>query len=187
MGNYLTGILRGYEFNKTAYAADRANRKAVSKLQKEIGKASKAGDDSFVVRGEEVLQGLQSTSKVANASIADDLAVLRREEFLRAVSQSPALQEKLGRRAGKLAQVTAKAENLKFVDPKTAEKVDAEAASASAKAGQLDEASKIDATPNAPIEEVSKLFNKDNQAVLVDLGNGNYHIITKHDIIGSIK
>lgn len=37
------------------------------------------------------------------------------------------------------------------------------------------------------IEEVSKLFSKDNQAVLVDLGNGKYHIITKYDIIGSIK
>ena len=40
---------------------------------------------------------------------------------------------------------------------------------------------------NAPIEEVSKLFTKENQAVLVDLGNGKYHIITKYDIIGSIK
>ena len=40
---------------------------------------------------------------------------------------------------------------------------------------------------NAPIEEVSKLINKDNQAVLVDLGNGKFHIITKHDIISSIK
>jgi cystathionine beta-synthase len=38
-----------------------------------------------------------------------------------------------------------------------------------------------------PIEEVSKLFNKDNQAVLVDLGDGKHHIITKYDIIGSIK
>jgi cystathionine beta-synthase len=38
-----------------------------------------------------------------------------------------------------------------------------------------------------PIEEVSKLFSKDNQAVLVDLGNGKHHIITKYDIIGSIK
>ena len=38
-----------------------------------------------------------------------------------------------------------------------------------------------------PIEEVSKLFTKDNQAVLVDLGNGKHHIITKFDIIGSIK
>jgi len=37
------------------------------------------------------------------------------------------------------------------------------------------------------IEEISKLINKDNQAVLVDLGNGKYHIITKHDIISSIK
>lgn len=37
------------------------------------------------------------------------------------------------------------------------------------------------------IEEVSKLFTKENEAVLVDLGNGNHHIITKSDIIGSIK
>lgn len=37
------------------------------------------------------------------------------------------------------------------------------------------------------IEEVSKLINKDNQAVLVELGKGKYHIITKHDIISSIK
>ncbi len=37
------------------------------------------------------------------------------------------------------------------------------------------------------VDEVSKLFSKDNQAVLVDLGGGKYHIITKHDIISSIK
>jgi cystathionine beta-synthase len=37
------------------------------------------------------------------------------------------------------------------------------------------------------IEAVSKLFTRDNQAVLIDLGNGKYHIITKYDIIGSIK
>ncbi|MFD2910078.1 pyridoxal-phosphate dependent enzyme [Flavobacterium ardleyense] len=38
-----------------------------------------------------------------------------------------------------------------------------------------------------PVEEVSKLITKDNQAVLIDLGNGNHHIITKYDIIGSIQ
>jgi cystathionine beta-synthase len=38
-----------------------------------------------------------------------------------------------------------------------------------------------------PIDEVSKLFTKENDAVLVDLGNGNHHIITKYDIIGAIK
>ncbi|MCO6148319.1 pyridoxal-phosphate dependent enzyme [Flavobacterium sp. NRK1] len=40
---------------------------------------------------------------------------------------------------------------------------------------------------NTSIEEISKLINKDNQAVLVDLGNDRHHIITKHDIISSIK
>ncbi|RTY90259.1 pyridoxal-phosphate dependent enzyme [Flavobacterium sp. GT3R68] len=39
----------------------------------------------------------------------------------------------------------------------------------------------------AAIEDVSKLFSKDNQAVLVDLGNHKFHIITKYDMIGSIK
>jgi len=37
------------------------------------------------------------------------------------------------------------------------------------------------------IEEVSRLFTKENEAVIVDLENGNHHIITKSDIIGSIK
>ncbi len=39
---------------------------------------------------------------------------------------------------------------------------------------------------NAPIEEVSKLFNKDNNAVLVSLGEGDYRIITKYDIISAL-
>jgi len=37
------------------------------------------------------------------------------------------------------------------------------------------------------IEEVSKLFTKENDAVLVDLDNGNHQIITKSDIIKSMK
>ncbi|MCR5863230.1 pyridoxal-phosphate dependent enzyme [Flavobacterium sp. J372] len=40
---------------------------------------------------------------------------------------------------------------------------------------------------NTPVDEISKHINKDNQAVLVDLGNGRHHIITKHDIISAIK
>jgi hypothetical protein len=153
MGNYLTGVLRGYEFNKTAYAADRANRKASSKLQKEIKKAEKAGNTDFVVRGTVAAERLQSASKVEGTSIADDLAVIRREEFFRAISESPALREKLGRRADKFAKLAEKEKNLRFIDPKTAKKVDAEAASASAKTGQVEEASKIETTRNAPIEE----------------------------------
>ena len=37
------------------------------------------------------------------------------------------------------------------------------------------------------MEEISKLINKDNQAVLLELENGKHHIVTKHDIISSIK
>ena len=36
------------------------------------------------------------------------------------------------------------------------------------------------------IDQVSKLITKDNQAVLVDLGEGKHHIITKYDIISAI-
>ncbi|OSY89103.1 cystathionine beta-synthase [Tenacibaculum holothuriorum] len=39
---------------------------------------------------------------------------------------------------------------------------------------------------DASIDEVSKLITKENQAVLVDLGNGKHHIITKYDIISAI-
>jgi len=36
------------------------------------------------------------------------------------------------------------------------------------------------------IEEVSKLVNKDTSAVLVELKNGSFHIITPHDLISAI-
>ncbi len=39
---------------------------------------------------------------------------------------------------------------------------------------------------NASIDAVSKLITKENQAVLVDLEDGKFHIITKHDIISAI-
>lgn len=39
---------------------------------------------------------------------------------------------------------------------------------------------------NTSIAEVSKLINKDNSAVLVELKSGKYHIITKHDLIAAI-
>lgn len=38
-----------------------------------------------------------------------------------------------------------------------------------------------------PIENISKLMNKDVPAVLVQLSNGKYHIITKYDVIGAMR
>lgn len=39
---------------------------------------------------------------------------------------------------------------------------------------------------NTSIDKVSKLITKENEAVLVDLGGGKHHIITKYDIINAI-
>ncbi|QTD37506.1 pyridoxal-phosphate dependent enzyme [Polaribacter batillariae] len=39
---------------------------------------------------------------------------------------------------------------------------------------------------SAKIDAISKLITKENQAVLVDLENGNHHIITKYDIISAM-
>ncbi|MCA0932160.1 pyridoxal-phosphate dependent enzyme [Lutimonas saemankumensis] len=36
------------------------------------------------------------------------------------------------------------------------------------------------------VEKISALIHKNNQAVLVDMGNNLYHIVTKHDIISAI-
>ncbi len=41
--------------------------------------------------------------------------------------------------------------------------------------------------PNTRIEDVSKLFSRDSQAVLVDLGNKKYNILTKYDLIAAMK
>jgi cystathionine beta-synthase len=39
---------------------------------------------------------------------------------------------------------------------------------------------------NTSIEEVSKLINKDTPAVLVELPNGKFHIVSRQDIISSL-
>ena len=39
---------------------------------------------------------------------------------------------------------------------------------------------------NASIEEIAKKITRENTAVMVKDGNGNVHIITKHDLIGAI-
>ncbi|MEK6154516.1 pyridoxal-phosphate dependent enzyme [Flavobacteriaceae bacterium 3-367] len=39
---------------------------------------------------------------------------------------------------------------------------------------------------NTAVEEVAKLINREVQAVLVDLGDGRHHIITKYDIISGL-
>ena len=40
---------------------------------------------------------------------------------------------------------------------------------------------------NTTVEEISKLINKQNHAVLVELNNGKHHIVTRYDIISTLS
>ena len=42
-------------------------------------------------------------------------------------------------------------------------------------------------TENTTVEEISKLINKQNHAVLVELKNGKHHIVTRYDIISTLS
>jgi hypothetical protein len=160
LGNYLTGVLRGYEFNKSAYAAERATRKLAKVIQKD---AKKTKDNDFA---DEALSSLESFRKSENASIADDVAVLRREEFMRAVAQSPALQAKFGARAAKAAAKTEKAENLRFFDAKTAAKASEKQAAAAAKQAQMEKALELDQVPAAAVDEATALQKPEIQELV---------------------
>ena len=39
---------------------------------------------------------------------------------------------------------------------------------------------------NATLEEISKNVNKQVPAVLIDMGDGKHHIVTRHDLINAI-
>ena len=40
---------------------------------------------------------------------------------------------------------------------------------------------------NVTIDEICKLINPDTPAVLVDLGEGKYHIVTRYDVISAMS
>jgi len=147
LGNYLTGVLRGYEFNKSAYAAERAGAKLAKVVQKD---AAKSGDN---VVSDEILSSLETYRKSTNASIADDVAVLRRDEFMRAVAQSEVLQAKFGSKIAKAQAKAKKAEDLKFFDAKTAAKVDEKRAAEAAVDAQMQKAMELDTPPATATDE----------------------------------
>ena len=149
LGNYLTGVLRGYEFNKSAYAAERANTKLAKVIQKD---AKKSGDN---VVSKEIIGPLEAYKKSTNVSIADDIAVLRRDEFMRAVSQSPALQAKFGARIAKATAKAEKADNLRFFDEKTAAKDSEKRLAEAAKTAQMQKALELDTPPAALADEAT--------------------------------
>ena len=150
LGNYLTGVLRGYEFKRAERAADIS----VKKINKEVRKYTKANPNDVVYAGE-IVQGAQKAGKAATSAFKGETALINRDEFMKTVAQSKFLQEKYGKRFEKLNAQSKTLENTRFVDPKTAKKVDAAEASEAAKVAQLEDAAQITPPPATAIEEIS--------------------------------
>jgi hypothetical protein len=111
LGNFLTGALRGYEFNKSNRAADIANQKLANAIQKDAKKNPANAD-----LAEEALSSLELARKNSKVSIADNLAIQNRELFMKTISESKYLQEKFGRKAAKAAAKVKNAEDLRYTD-----------------------------------------------------------------------
>jgi hypothetical protein len=147
LGNYLTGVLRGYEFNKSAYAAERANTKLAKVIQKDAAKSGKK------TVSKEILGPLEAYKKSTNVSIADDIAVLRRDEFMQAVSRSKVLQAKFGSKIAKAQAKAAKEADYRFFDAKTAAKDNEKRLAEAAKANQMQKATELNTAPAAATDE----------------------------------
>jgi hypothetical protein len=112
LGNFLTGALRGYEFNKSNRAANIANEKLAKAIQKDAVK-----NPENAVLAKETLSSLELARKNSKVSIADNMAEENRALFMKTISESSYLKDKLGKKADKAATKVAKAEDLRYTDP----------------------------------------------------------------------
>jgi len=115
LGNYLTGVLRGYEFQRSARSADIANKKLAKAIQKD---AKKTGD---VDLADEALSSLEFARKNSKVNISDDVALVNRDALMRAIAENPTIKAKFAGKLGKLEKSMKAAEDTRFVDPKAAQ------------------------------------------------------------------
>jgi hypothetical protein len=167
LGNYLTGVLRGYEFKRAERAAEISVRKINKDANKVAKQAIKRGDKDAVDFANEIVVGAQAAGKAATSAIADNTALINRDIFMKAVAESDVLKARYAKRLDKLAAQTKRADDVRFVDPKTAEKVGAQQASVASKAGQIEKAMEIDPTP-ATLKEQAEIVRPEG---LEDLEN----------------
>jgi hypothetical protein len=152
LGNFLTGVLRGAEYSRSNRAAELGNRK----LAKMVAK-----DDA--VFADEFLNSVEGARKNVSGAIADDVAVLNRDLFMKAVAENPGLQAKFAKRLGKVQAQSTKAAEARFVDPKTAAKVSAPEAVDATKAAQAEKVMDVE-TPVNP-EVVTTIPEVENAVV----------------------
>jgi hypothetical protein len=173
LGNFLTGALRGYEFNKSNRAADIANEKLAKAIQKD---AIKNPENAVLAR--ETLSALDATRKNSKVSIADNVAQENRDIFMKTIGESPYLKGKLAKKAAKAAAKVSKSEDLRYTDSAAVAKAveDAKIAEATAKGLEstpdtvaiLEEGKNLNRAV-AQEEEVEKLLNRAEKSLGKDV------------------
>lgn len=172
LGNFLTGALRGYEFNKSNRAANIANEKLAKAIQKDAVK-----NPENAVLAKETLSSLELARKNSKVSIADNMAEENRALFMKTISESSYLKDKLGKKADKAATKVAKAEDLRYTDPaavfKAAEDAKITAATAKGLEASTDTVAAIekgnDLNKAIAATEVAKLLEKAEKSLGKDV------------------
>jgi hypothetical protein len=157
LGNYLTGVLRGHEYSTSLRSAEILNKKLAKRVTKATDKAIKAGDTKAAVLGRESISGIEDLANVSSARVADNIAILNRDELMKTISENPVIAERYRKKFAKYEKATARAAATKFDVSSTTE--------SSAKAAQMTQAASIDPVP-AVVKESETLVKPAEQASL---------------------
>ena len=116
LGNYLTGVLRGHEYSTSKRSADILNRKLSKRITKDTDKELKRGITDNVVLARESIDGIESFSKSSSVVVADDLAVIKRQELMDAISRNPLIAERYSKRFAKYQKATERVANTRAAE-----------------------------------------------------------------------
>jgi hypothetical protein len=116
LGNYLTGILRGHEYSTSVRSAEVLNKKLAKKITKDTNKEVRAGITKNVDLANEFIDGIEGYAKSNSVSVADNLAVIKRQELMDAISRNPAIAERYSKKFAKYQKAAESAENTKAAE-----------------------------------------------------------------------
>jgi hypothetical protein len=114
LGNYLTGVLRGHEYSTSVRSAEILNKKLAKKIQKNTAKEIKAGNYANVAKADEFIDGIESYAKSSSAVVADNLAVIKRQELMDAIAKNPTIANRYAGKIAKYKKAVDDATNTKF-------------------------------------------------------------------------
>lgn len=114
LGNYLTGVLRGHEYSTSVRSAEILNKKLAKKIQKNTAKEIKAGNYTNVAKADEFIDGVETFKKSSSAVVADDLALIKRQELMDAIAKNPLIANRYAGKIAKYKKAVDDAANAKF-------------------------------------------------------------------------